>query len=442
MNDESPALSRLPTIRHSPGDVWRLLAARPHLAFLALYALSLCACLALGLLHGFRASPLALDADEREYYDLAGHLMQGSVPLSARRTLGFPMVLAALRAIHDDIVFVQTAVAALYALSAPLLFLLVRQVSGSSRAGMIAGGVLAIWPPALFYGTSLYSEALAGPTFLLALLVLPIGAGRSAGGRGWAFVLCGLLLGVLAHVRPMYILFLPFLALTLWIESGDLRRTVPRFALAVAGFLLPILPWSLAQSLHFHHPILLASNGGETLAGGLNPKLLDGRSDVITPSGRKTWAGAGKWIPVREAGYLSPAEMALPYDHQDRILRERAIGWALENPGQAARIELSKIGYMWGIYPLAQNGTAQLLFGNLPTLALLALTLWCLALAPGPQLSLVRFWAPPLFTIAVAMISWGSWRFRQPGDAGLIAFCAICLMRHIQARSPRYPADA
>jgi len=422
--------------------MWRALMARPGLTFLLLYLLSLCACLALGLIHEFRSSPLQLDADEREYYELASQAMQGAIPPSARRTLGFPLLLAGIRSLHDDILFVQIIVCALYALSAPLLFLLVRKIGGSNAAGTVAGAVLGVWPPAVFYGSSLYSETVAAPLFLLVLLALPVGRSSGSTCWRWSMLLSGALLGLLAHVRPMYLLFLPFLATIMWIEHRTLRPALRGFALVLLGFLLPVLPWSIAQTQQFRHPILLTANGGETLAGGLNPNLLQGSLPMTTPSGRKTWAGPGKWIPIHESGYLSREELKLPYDRQDEMLRERASHWAMDNPGEAAWIELRKIGYMWGIYPLAQNGSLQLWFGNLPTMILLALTLWCFVVARGPQAKLVRLWALPLFTVAVALISWGSWRFRQPGDVGLIAFCAIGLVRHVQARRPESRADA
>jgi hypothetical protein len=45
-----------------------------------------------------------------------------------------------------------------------------------------------------------------------------------------------------------------------------------------------------------------------------------------------------------------------------------------------------------------------------------------------------------VFVSAVAAISWGSWRFRQPGDVGLIAFCVVCLLvRQATRRAPDDP---
>jgi hypothetical protein len=40
--------------------------------------------------------------------------------------------------------------------------------------------------------------------------------------------------------------------------------------------------------------------------------------------------------------------------------------------------------------------------------------------------NLVRFWVLPIYVSAIALISWGSWRYRQAGDLGILAFkCSV-----------------
>jgi hypothetical protein len=131
---------------------------------------------------------------------------------------------------------------------------------------------------------------------------------------------------------------------------------------------------------------------------------------------------------IQQNGYLTDAEQQLPYDQKDALLKARAMAWARANPGQALRLEACKILYMWGLYPLSKNSWGQIILGSAPTVALLAFALYCLATMPFARTALARFWLPPIFVTAVAAISWGSWRFRQPGDAGLIAFCVVCFL--------------
>jgi len=78
---------------------------------------------------------------------------------------------------------------------------------------------------------------------------------------------------------------------------------------------------------------------------------------------------------------------------------------------------------MWGIYPF-WNGRSQTLLGNVPTAVLLLMALFALVRLRGCLRSLVTIWTLPVFVSLVAILSWGSWRFRQPGDLGLILLAA------------------
>jgi hypothetical protein len=78
---------------------------------------------------------------------------------------------------------------------------------------------------------------------------------------------------------------------------------------------------------------------------------------------------------------------------------------------------------MWGIYPV-WNGLSQTLMGNVPTLLLLALGAASIVTFRRHLVPLSIFWTLPPFVSLVALISWGSWRFRQPGDVGLIVLAA------------------
>jgi hypothetical protein len=106
-------------------------------------------------------------------------------------------------------------------------------------------------------------------------------------------------------------------------------------------------------------------------------------------------------------------------------LQQRTLAWISAHPGDALRIELCKLGYMWGFYPWNEEATFKLLAGNLSIIALFGSALFAFLRYPQLRLGLARLWTLPLFTSGVALISWGSWRFRQPADAALLAFCVI-----------------
>lgn len=383
-----------------------------------------------GVAHEYRANPAGLDMDEQEYYGLSGQIMAGHWDPGSRRTLLYPLILAGLRSFDDNFLVLQIAVSLLAALSAPILYLVVWRLCGSAKSGLAAGVLLTLWPMQIFLATSLYSETLALPCFLLFLLVLPLGSRALHGEapaniQGRAALFAGLVLGLTAHIRPMYLLFLPFALVVPFVEDGSWQRAVKRSLLVGLGFALVVLPWSLWMSSRHGQAIILTANGGETLAGGLNPRLAAMKITEIREGGRLIWLGPGKWLPPPQTGYLSPAELLLPYDIQSRLLQQRSIAWVTAHPVAAMRIELCKLGYMWGLYPWRGEAAIKLLAGNLQILALLGFTLGSLLWNPARWLGVARLWMVPLFTSGVCLISWGSWRFRQPADAALLAFCVI-----------------
>jgi hypothetical protein len=93
------------------------------------------------------------------------------------------------------------------------------------------------------------------------------------------------------------------------------------------------------------------------------------------------------------------------------------------HPGDVAYLTMRKLLYMWGIYPF-WNGVSQTMFGNCPLIPLMAAACISLIRLRRRASELAIFWTLPLFSSVVACISWGSWRFRMPGDIGLIVLAA------------------
>jgi hypothetical protein len=400
--------------------------------FLALYMVSLVANLLFGLSVGYRQSIDQLDADEAEYIKLATGLASGDFVIDGRRTLGFPLFLSLVQQLTSSLAATQAVVSAFYSLSVSLIFVCVWRFTKSVNLSVLAALLLCIWPPSLFYGNSIYSESVAMPFFLLSLALLPAGSRVAVifypKSILWFFASGGAL-GLATHIRPMYLLFLPFMLLIVLFEE-TFRNGVARRLIATAiGFFIVILPWSFVLSAHLGKPALVAVSAGETLAGGINPELL--KLDVrpeYTSSQRRTWVGPGKWVSSHETGYLSGRENSLPYQKLSSLLGQRARAWIWENPSQFAYIELRKLAYMWGIYPTLGNGTNQFLLGNIPILFLLIMSTYWLLATPLQALRHFRFMILPVFVSCTALISWGSWRFRQPGDIGLIVFCASAMI--------------
>lgn len=391
----------------------------------AIFLLSAAIQLLAGWLLFFRADVHLLDYDEQEYWTLSGQMLAGIPMELGRRTILFPLVLTGLRSIWDNLWFVQCCVALGAAAAPPLLAVLVKKTTGSELAALIAGIAFACWPAQIFYSSSLYSETLALPVFLLSLVFMPRCFDGARNTRWWQWAAVGATLGIAAHFRPMYQLFLPVLALILLLDSRRIGTSAARFAMIAAGFAAVVLPWSVYVSRELGSPVLLSANGGETLAGGFNPKIASIGEHTAQLAKRTTWYGPGKWMQASDTGYLSAKELSLPYVAQDRLLRARALGWISEDPATASYLALRKFTYMWGIYPLRINGWRQLVFGNIPVILLSLAFIWTLISMPMVRRRCARLYLLPLFVTGVGLISWGSWRFRLPGDAGIIGVVAI-----------------
>ncbi len=291
---------------------------------------------------------------------------------------------------------------------------------------MFAGLSVMLWPLFIAYGATLYSESTALPFFVVFLLAVPgvLGSSDARAGRWFS---AGALLGLCMHIRPMYLLYSPFAAGIAYQRSPGGRRGMISVAALTGGCLAVVLPWAIGLSLHEGSPILLSASGGETLGGGINPELLriesEGRSAFVTPSERMTWVGPGKWLPMDQTGLLSAEEKKLPFAARSNRVGRKSIAWMREHPREAAYLQVRKLAYMWGIYPF-WNGWKQTILGNIPILILLPVGVIALIAHPTEVRALSLFWSLPLFVSAVALISWGSWRFRMPGDLGLIALAA------------------
>jgi len=393
-----------------------------------------------------------VDDDEREYWNIASELQaHGLSGIPARRTLPFPLLLATLRGLAgDNYFYVQLLLSGLLAVTPVLAYWLVRRHTGNERAGMLAGVAFLLWPPFVRYGASIYSDSIALLLFLVYLLAFPICRGGSwvagklllpvatpgsadppgaAPPRRWLqFVLAGALLGLCLQMKPLYLLYTPIAFCVAILSETSIKRGFAAAVLLTLGCSAIVAPWSAYISAREGHFILVSANDGETLAGGLNPTLMrmDDSGVFVTAGGRSAWVGPGKWLPMDQTGYLTPQELQLPYSQASALMSLRAREWIRAHPADVAYLSARKLSYMWGIYPF-WNGLSQSLLGNIPLLLLVATAgagLWLCRRAWRP---LALFWTLPLLSSLVALISWGSWRFRMPADAGLLILAAVLL---------------
>jgi hypothetical protein len=405
---------------------------RSGFLFLGLFMLS--AALNLAAFRAIRGNIRDLnhvDLDEKEYWSLATALLGGRVDTNlGLRTLGFPVFLAAVRIlVGDSYPRAQILTTLVFSLTSPLFYRFVRRELGSERAGLLAGFVAAVWPLFVRYGITLYSETVGLPLFVAYLLITPPRepAHRVRPLPRSRWFAAGVALALCMHVRPAFLFYAPLAAARAVFNGSGLRRGIHAGLLLTLGCTLAVLPWSVFISRQEGQPILLCRNDGRTLAGGLTPRLfeLEGRT-ITTPEGRTTRIFPGKWLDMYETGYIEPEEFRLPTSTVSRLAMQRAINWGLANPAAALYLTVRKLTYMWGIYPI-WNGLEETLCGNLPLIVLLTAATAALLRLRRFLPELASLWTLPLFVSLVAVVTWGSWRFRMPGDLGVIGLAVALL---------------
>lgn len=407
-------------------------AGRVRTTFWVLLCFSLVARVVLSLMIGLRPDPSHLDlGDEREYYDLASNILQGGSGFDLRRPIGYVSYLAFLRFVtFDNFILLEIANAAISSLAAPLAYLLVMRVVGNQLVSVLSGLLVALWPPFIFFGRTLYSETATLPLFAFFLLTIPKASSSDAERpkRLGLWLASGALLGVCTIFRPMYLLFLPFALFIIGVEEPRWREAFRHTVPFVLGFALVLLPYSAYLSARSGSFVFISTTGGEVFAQGLNPDLIKkGYIFGSTPEDRTTWSGPGKiTVPFSDTGYVSEEELNLPLAQLDALLRRRTIEWVIGNPGQALYLQAAKLAYMWGVYPFFLGWRTAIL--NTISLLTLALGIAAVVRLGGRRRHLARFWLLPIYVSAIAMISWGSWRYREPGDLGLLVLCAMFVL--------------
>ncbi len=218
-------------------------------------------------------SPLV---DARTYDDQARAVAEhgpAAIPLPYYQPPMYPMLLGGLYALTGGSWMAPRVANAALGVLTILLAASLAARGGRRRAGWLAGGLLAVYGPILYFEGELLPPAL--------LLALWAGAVRllldaEDSPRPLPRLLgAGLLLGVSAATRPTSFLYAAVAAL--WWARGRRRagrvREVAALAAAVA---LPVLPFAAANRIGGGEPVLVSFNGGINfyLGNGSNPDSL------------------------------------------------------------------------------------------------------------------------------------------------------------------------
>jgi hypothetical protein len=320
--------------------------------------LSLLFCLALAVRigacyygNGFDMPP---ESDEHEYYDGGVSLYRGlgycltpqQSPDGLAKPTAYRMPGASLAIAFGFALFRECVAAARWesiivaSLSAPLMYLVARRVS-SPPSPMVAAVACAVYPTWVFNSLAVLAEPYFIPAFLLAMLLTLDAAERKS---PVSALLAGLGWGVVTLIRPHG---LPMAALTAaylfraagWRASGAL----------LLATVVVLVPWVVRNQVMLGHPVLLATEGGETLLGANNPYVA---SDV---------ALRGMWVsPMGIDEYRQ--ELAAIHDDvlRDRKQRDLALRYMGAHSEKIPALVANKL-WRWLTPVTASGGIVRIL---------------------------------------------------------------------------------
>ena len=319
-----------------------------------------------------------------------------------------------------------------------LIFLLARELGGP-RAGLLAAGIAAVFPPLALVHLALISE----PIFL----VLEVGAlfcvvkARESGALGWASA-AGALCGLAALTRGNGLLLVLVAALAVWILRPRLSVRALR-APVVLGLvaLLVVAPWTARNAIVFDTFVPISSQNGYGMAGAFNDEARE--DSEASP----TWVQpelTDRYEDILARTDLNEAEL-------DRELRSSATDYLWANPGAMPEAIGLNILRVLGIANLGAEeklGDQQQL-GLGPKLY--ALTRWSfLALAAASIVAYVFVRRkrpeklPPAFILAapallVLSAVWilGNTRYRVPLDPIVVLLVGLGITSWLETRLPK-----
>ena len=217
-----------------------------------------------------------LENDEPEYYLPAVHLAHGEGLLKAPSQMPdgeprpsayrvpVPMMGLALGflVLGEGVARARVISALIACFSAPLMYLFTRRIA-PAPAAVLAGLACALYPTMIYYSLWIFSEPYFIPMLLLSLLLTTYAAESP---RPRSALVAGLAWGVTTMTRPHG---LPMAALvTIYLAWRSSWRHAALLALGVVAIMTP---WVVRNQMVLGHPVLLATESGETFLGSNNP---------------------------------------------------------------------------------------------------------------------------------------------------------------------------
>jgi tetratricopeptide (TPR) repeat protein len=273
-------------------------------------------------------------SDSRLYVQLASDIASGrGIQDAYFMSPLYPYLLALIRSVTGDLETWARILQIAFGAATAYCTILLGHRLFSFRSGILAGALVAVYAPLVFYDGLLLIESLQ-TLLLTASLLLLLMALESRRMSHW--FLAGLVYGLAVVTRANVLIFLPlFLLLWMFIPSLHGRATtrhVVVYAVTALGMLLPSTVHNISEGKVF---LPVTSSFGYNLyagnnahAGGLYtmPDPVDLYAD---PNGRH-------YVQHQVGRVLDATEVSAWW-------RDRALSWIGANPGEAAKLMMRKL---------------------------------------------------------------------------------------------------
>ena len=299
-----------------------------------------------------------------------------------------------------------------------LLGLLGRRLAGPS-AGLIAAGLAAVYPTLIAADGALMTESLYGMLAALALLL----AQRllDEGGNGRAALL-GAVVGLAALARGEALILLPLLLIPLLRRPGGLKAA----AVACLAFVLVLTPWTIRNWSAFDRPVLVATEGGQTIAGANCEATYNGHL-----------IGSWQVSCVRLEGHDNEAV------DNNEAARE-GIEYAVDHAERVPLVLAARVARTWGLFWPGQvpEGRADwvVYLGVGMYVLLLPLAAYGLVTLRRRGVAVAVVAAPLVVVTLASLVSYGSVRFRHTAELALVVLAAVAIDRLWRRRAGEEPA--
>jgi 4-amino-4-deoxy-L-arabinose transferase-like glycosyltransferase len=398
--------------------------------WLALIALSALAIRLLYILVIARA-PVGIGGDAGFYHSAAnqiahGHFYFREIFGHAYRTAEHPplfsLVLSVSSVFGGDTLLAHRIVGCIIgSCSVAMIGLLGRRIGGD-RAGLLAAGLAALYPPLITADGLVMSE----PLFvLLATAAVLIALDLNARPAAKTAAALGIVTGLAILTRGEGLLLLPLLA---WPAAYARAARAPgaaiRLAVVTAAALAVVAPWVVRNAIVFHR-LILATDSSGVIAGA---------------NCRDTYYGhdIGWWSPDCLARARTPEQL-----REGDASTSTAIRFARDHASRLPLVAAVRVLRTFDLFQPLRQGNREPRRQWVDVAGLVFFyPLLVLAIVGAVRLHKDRWLllAPVWMVVIVSVLGWGIGRFRVVADASLIALAAFALVGAKSARAGGYPA--